>query len=516
MTSRRVYCARSRAFGEASIAAVETTAGTWFFDYWNRLLYVHTSDGTSPTNFFIEACIWLYFTNYQDGTITFNDRLYLNFLTADGISSFSQELKALHEGSFAASSGSVAFINAMQAGGIHFFDKLYRGLTWRNRTVRVLLGGPGFTYADFKPVFTGIVRRRVISDESFGLDLVDSREGIHRDLPINHFWPSEYPGIADADSMKAVPMLYGAITGATPTKIGTNTYKYHDGRCKGTTAVRLNGVTQTAGTHYFDNPGQGIFTFVSTITIADGDIIAVDFEGRMSDDNVSLTNGALVFKDAMNELLGLADADLDLDTIWETKALKTATLAAPLFVTRDSQRFIRDLEVSLGAFTSQDAEGRIGLKALTTTASSSAIHIADHQLFGLEAESGSDDAESYYAVEILYSQDPQAQTWERVKRASAILAAKNGAIKTLTLETFLTTSADAITVGDAILAGLEADKVTFPAGSVAFGVQPGDLIVYSRARFFDEQGTAVDKTLRVLKADKNVATRQTAITAEAV
>ena len=447
--------------------------------------------------------------------VVFNDHHYLPFLTADGVSAFSQELKALHEGSFAASSGSVTFINALQANGLHFFDKLHGELTWINRPIRILLGGPNFTYADFKAVFTGLVARHVCNNENFGVDLVDSREGIHRDLPVNHFWPSEYPGIADADSMKEVPKLYGAITGATPTRIGTNTYKYHDGKCKGTTAVRLNGTTQTAGTHYFDDPAQGIFTFVSTITIADGDIIAVDFEGMMSDDNVLLTNGALIFKDAMNHFLNLTDAALDLDTIWETKALKTAVLAAPLFVTRDSQRFIRDLEVSLGSFTSQDAEGRIGLKALTTTAPSSAIRVSDHQLFGLESEKAR-DALSYSAVEILYAQDPQAQLWERVKRTSVVLAAKYGAVKTLTLETYLTTEADAIVVADAILAGLEAGRVTFPAGSVAFGVQPGDLIIYSRERYFDEQGTAVEKTLRVLKADKDVASRQTMIGAEAV
>ena len=47
----------------ASIAAVETTAGSWYFDYWNRILYVHTSDGSTPTNFHMEAGVWIYITN---------------------------------------------------------------------------------------------------------------------------------------------------------------------------------------------------------------------------------------------------------------------------------------------------------------------------------------------------------------------------------------------------------------------------------------------------------------------
>ena len=496
----------------ASIAAVETTAGSWYFDFYGRVLYVHSSDGSNPVNFHVEACVWVYIGN--QGTIL-NDRNYLPFLRADGVSDLTQELTPLRQGNFATSSGTLGFINALQDGGKHFFDELHLGLTWINRKWRLLLGAPGFAYSDFVPWFTGLIEKHSITDKAADFSLVDPREGIHRDLPINHFWPSEYPGIADADMMKEVPALYGTITGATPTKIGTRIYKYHAGACGGVNAVRRNGTTLTAGTHYFDQPSQGILTFVSTFTIAEGDIIEVDYDGRIAGDNSLITNGAHIFKDLMNRDLEITDSELNLDEIWETMAAKTAVLMVPMFTTQNSQTIIRTLEHSIGAHTIQDAEGRIGIKVLATTAPASAVHVLEHQQWGLTKEITRDDR-TYKTVNVYYSQDPQGQTWSQVTRTSARLGHQYRAAKTLDVYTYLTDEDDAGDLADEFMDTFELEKLKFPAGPNTLLVQAGDPIFYSRTRYFSDQGPAIDRTVRVTKITKSVGARKAQIGAEEI
>lgn len=499
----------------ATITAVETTAGSWYFDFYGRILCVHSSDGTTPASFFVEASLWIYLTNYQDGTIIFNDHNYLNFLRADGVSELTQELTGLHEGNFIISHGTLQFINALQDGGTYFFDKLHSGLTWINRKVRNLIGAPGFTYAQFAPLFTALISRHRIGDESFAVDLVDPREGIHRDLPINHYWQTEYPALADGDQGKEKPWDYGHITGAPVVCLdaAAKKYGYHDGKCKGLVAVRINAVAKTVDVDYFDDPARGILTFVSTLTIADSDIIDVDFDGRMSGDNVLLENGALIFKDICNVALEQEDAELDLDSFWETKAAKTYALKVPLHKTQNSQEVIRTLEHSLGAYTMQDPEGRIGLKVLTSTLPSSAVRVLEHQLFGLTMER-SRDALAYKTVNVFHSPVPGADTWSQVTRTSAVMGYKYRAKKSLDIYTYLSTAEDAGARANEILADLEQDKSEFNASQIMFGVQAGDLIIFTRPRYFDAQGTAVDKTLRVVKVGKSVGTMQTGAGAE--
>jgi hypothetical protein len=48
---------------KTSVATVEATASTYWHDYYNSKLYIHTSNGTDPISFLIEGSFWLYFVN---------------------------------------------------------------------------------------------------------------------------------------------------------------------------------------------------------------------------------------------------------------------------------------------------------------------------------------------------------------------------------------------------------------------------------------------------------------------
>lgn len=184
-----------------------------------------------------------------------------------------------------------------------------------------------------------------------------------------------------------------------------------------------------------------------------------------------------------------------------------------LFRTQNSQEIIRTLEQSIGAHTTQDAEGKIWIKVLATSAPSSAIHVREHQQWGLTKEISRDDR-TYKTVNVYYSQDPQGQSWSRVTRTSSRLGYQYRAAKTLDVCTYLTDADDAGALADELMETLELEKLKFPTGPNALLAQAGDPLVYSRTRYFSDAGPAIDRTVRATKITKSLGARKAQIEAE--
>jgi len=184
-----------------------------------------------------------------------------------------------------------------------------------------------------------------------------------------------------------------------------------------------------------------------------------------------------------------------------------------MFTTKNSQEIIRTLELTLGAYTTQNAEGKIGLRVLPTVAPSNAVHVLEHQQWGLEKVIGREDR-TYKTVNVFYLQDPQGQTWSQVTRTSARLGYQWRAAKTLDVYTYFTAAADAGALADDLMDTLELERLKFPAGPNTLLPQVGDVLVYSRTRFFSAAGPAIDRTIRILKISKSLGSRKAQIEAE--
>lgn len=507
---------------KTSIVTVEATASTFWFDYDNRILYIHTSDDTDPANFLIEGAFWLYFTNGKDKEFTVNGRLnhYLNLLAKEDIPDTTQEIKPYFEGSFSISSGSVSLKNA-KIGGMYYFDRLYKRYTWRNRKLNIKVGGDTFTYMQFEDIFTGLISSVGINDKRILFSLRDSIGRIERSLPVNKYWLSTYPRLEEGKEGTLIPKSFGFIGNIEAVCIDTENkkYKFHDGRVKTVTEAKRStsggDVVLTEDVDFYIDYQRGEITIDRDgVTVDDEDDIILSFWGTVDSADAVIDNGAEVFKYIMNTFANLPNALLDLDSIYEAKYANTVQLAVHLYKEKGLEDIIRTLEHSIKAYSRQDESGKIGLKTAQITALLGARHILDFQIFDFSQEKGVDSL--YKDVGVFYNEDSRAETWTVKTEFDADLFNKYNVEEPLDIITYLKNSADAESLITAILALLDKDFIEFEVPVVLYGRLAGDLIKFSRTRFYDADGTASNITLRILRISKMPASGKTGITAEVV
>lgn len=502
-----------------TINDVESYASTFYFDYDNRKLYIHCSDDGNPSNFLIEGDFWLYITTYQDeaGTITFNGNYYLNLLSKENIPGVTHQINQYFEGTFSVSSGTIAF-NNRKFGKEYYFDKRYTRYTWRNRPIILKAGTIGFSYSDYVEIFTALIDNANCNDRLFTCDLIDAREGISRTLPINKLWKTDFPLMDDSLEGTPIPKLWGTKTGGFSYCIDATNKKYifHDGRVKAVTAVKENGITTlTEDADYYVDLQNGIITFDRDgFTIDEGDYFTVDFQGSVNSADELITNGAEIFKDILNEFLGLEVPELDHDSIYETKYAKTQTLELYLYKETESDEVIRNIEHSLEAYSRQDGKGRIGLQVSQTTVPSSVKYIENHHIF--EHEQNKNRESLYKTVNVFYKENPQTEEWSVVTRSTNPIDWKYRIKRPLDIYTYLSTKSDAESLASSIITLFDRDIITDTVAMIVYGNLAGDLIKYSRDRFCSNAGTANELTLRLLSVQKNLSAGTAMITAERV
>jgi hypothetical protein len=499
----------------ASAAAVDAAAGTWYFAPYAGMAYIHPTGSDAPANYTFTGSLWLYFTNWQDGSTIFNEKLYLPLVAADGIPDISQEITRYFEGNFVISSGSISLINGRIAGQ-HYFDRRSARYYWINRKVRVLAGGAGFAYTDFQVINTGIISATSITDQRFTVDLRDFRDGLHRNLPVGKYDLGTFPKLDPNAVDRPRPYGYGTITNAVPTCIDTvnRIFEFHAGRIKSVTQVTKNGVALTVNTDYFVDYANGRIILGRAMTYSDNDVILVDFHGAVDSADAEVTNGAEVFRHICLTHLGLTDDDLDLDSIYDTRTAITTSLAVYLYKDQSSQEIIRRLERSLRASSYQDAQGRLGLRAAVTTAPSDIRYIPNAHVFDLSVAK---DKESLYSeVNVYYAEDPKTDTMARALRSYPAATYRLGINRSLDVDTYLTSAADAEAMGVAITALIDKPIVSFTVSRVLFSAMPGELVYLTRDRYFGSSGTAANLLLRILSIGKSYSAGRTEITAEVV
>jgi hypothetical protein len=498
---------------KTSIADVESTASSFYSDFFGRKFYVHTSGGDSPINYLIEGAFWLYFTNYSPGAspTVFNEKNYLPLLEKADIPDACQEISPLFEGNFSIASGSITIKNA-KIGGEYYWDKRYARYTFENRKVRVLAGGPGFAYADFEAIFPAFIDALSISDQAITFDLKDFRGGLSRDLPINHLWKTDYPELSDNENGKVIPLGIGALTNLVPICINATNrrYKLRDGRIKSVAAVKQNGVTLTGGTDYYIDYQRGIITLSRSLVFDNADVVTVDFDGLCNLAGELLSNGADLFIWICQNLLNLSLTELDLDSIYKTKYDRTAALASPFHRQIKSDEVFRTLEHSCLAYTYQDSQGRLGFRTLDTIPVSDVRYVRNCEIFEFSRNRGNESV--FRGVNVWYNEDPQHDNnWAGVTATDNQALWKKQASEILDIYTWLTTQADAEAVATALKNDLQKDYINFSVHTLLFGCMAGDLIYFSRDRFPSASGSANKILLRIMSIQKQISAGKTII-----
>lgn len=505
---------------KTSIAEVEASASSFYFDYDNQKLYCHSSEGTDPDNFLIQGAFWLYFTNSEEAT-EFNSHHYEPFLSSDDIPDISQEIKPYYEHTFSISAGSVSINNPKMGDGSFYFDKRYAKYIWRNRKLVLMIGGEDFTYSQFKKMVTGIINEVSCNDKKISFSLIDSRIDTDRQVVLNKYTIADYPNLEDGKEDTFIPKFWGLHTGIVPARIDTvnNKYKLHDGRIKEVDAVRKNtktGTPLTKDTDYFIDYQRGIIEFAEAYSIGDEDIIYVDFRGFVNSADELIENGADIYKDILNNQYGLSNTELDHDSIYGTKYDNEKNLSVPVYKEESFDDIIRTIEHSMKAFSCVDEQGRQGFKTLASSAPSNARDIRNfHILKGsYHQEKGLDSI--FKTVNVYYAEDIHTEEWQLKSKTDDDIYNKFKKEKLLDIYTYFSDSNNAETLVTDIWNFLNKDFANFTVKTVLYGLFPGDFIIFSRDRFYNTSGTASEISLRIISISQQPSAGRTQITAEVI
>jgi len=514
---------------QTSIVTVEANAESFWFDYDNRILYIHTTGGANPNTFdLIEGAFWLYFSTHKDKEFTANGRVqhFLPLLTKEDIPDITQEIKPYFEGSFGLGSGSIAFKNA-EIMGEHFFDKKFAAYTWINNKVILKAGKNTFTYAQFKEIFTGYIESKGCSDTKITFQLRDIRQDMEQKLVLNRYTEEDFVSPEDESVGEPIPVCFGYKGKVAPVCIdwaveegSSRKYNYHDGRSWATAVgegvkVYKNTVelTEGYGEDYYVDYKRSIITFKRD-SLDEEDIIEVSFMGKVNSANEPIKNHAEIFKYIMNTYRGLANSRLNLDSIYEAKYANTDELSVFLYNDTPYDEIIRNIEHSGRSFTFQDEFGKLGIRPQQTVVASNVKYIVSSHIF--DHSQNKNRSSLFWKANVHYNENPQSQKWKIETAIKNEIYWKYDITKELDISTYFDENVSAESLAASILNLLNKEQVEDELPMLLFDVKAGDLIKFSRTRFYDSDGTASEITLRVIKISKSPASGKTSITAEVV
>jgi fibronectin type 3 domain-containing protein len=489
---------------KSSTTAVEAAAGSFYCDYYNRKLYVHSISGADPADFLYIATFTLYFTTYQDGTAVFNNHLYLPLNPGDGVPGCGAQLSPKWEGGLTINAGALALVNPWLKKK-WTFDQAFSRYLWTNARVKVLAGGDGFTYSQFSPWATGTITEDYeLIDERFNFPLRDTRDALAGlMLPLSFYTPADFPLADTSIHSTRRPFAFGVVVGAIPRCIDLTSriYEFHAGRCKSVEAVYKNDVALSAGTDYFIDYQRGRITLARGLDFQTSDKITVDFTGAVDDMDTAIKNGGLMFLYGLQNFAGLGLAEINLDTIYETAEGSSVDLAFYLFSDKSFGDFTARIERSILAFSYQDGQGRIGLKTTPATAPSNVIYVGEQYVTAFSMKGGKDSR--YREIQVCYNESQGTEKFQYACATLNTMTWKYGVQGTLDVETALTNLADAETLRASIIAALDRPEIDMTIKRILYPAEIGDVFYLTRGRYFSTAGTAANVQLRITGLDKS-------------
>jgi len=247
------------------------------------------------------------------------------------------------------------------------------------------------------------------------------------------------------------------------------------------------------------------------ITVQKRDIIKVSCKGLVNSADEAIDNGAEIFKYLMNNHKGIQDSGLDLDSIYATKSAKPNVLALPIESEPSFDEIVRTIEHSMEAYTFQDEFGRLGIKPQQTTVASNAKYIISNHIFNHSQDK--DRSTLFWKVNVYYNKDYD-DNWEVKTTTENEIYWMYKITKKLDIYTYFTSPSHAADLAASVLNLLNKEQIEDELSMLLFDVMPGDLIKFSRTRFYDLDGAASEITLRVLRISKSPTSGRTSITAE--
>ncbi|GAH89237.1 unnamed protein product, partial [marine sediment metagenome] len=241
-----------------------------------------------------------------------------------------------------------------------------------------------------------------------------------------------------------------------------------------------------------------IITFnQAAVTILEEDIIEISVFGYEDSAGDLIDNGAEIFIDLMVDHLGKALADLDLDSIYETKRWNKDPISLPVDKDISFEEIFRTLEQTVRAYLGTDKNNKIGLKYFEEIPPSDSVYIRDHQI--KDYSENKDHKTLYKTINVKYNENLQTQEWEEKSASDNNIERKFGINTPKDIFVYSLAPYHAEELAYQILDLVNKPDINFTIPGLIYGKKPGDIVKLSRDRFFNLAGSADEISFRLLK-----------------
>jgi len=436
---------------QASIAAVDANAGSYWHDTANGLFYIHAPDNGSPNHHTVIVYFWVYFATKG---IVLDGRYYEPYIASDGIPAITQETQQIHWGASQISSGSVKMINSRG-----FFDQITKRWIWNNKDIRLLLGGDALPYSEYTSIFAGRIMQATFTKTSFTLDIESKAFALLRSLPINSYWKSTWPNLESAAEGKAIPYFWGVydVTQAPlctciNTAYAATTYQFKICDC---TYHAIRSITQAyvdygAGAgwqtiaHGNEDLTNGTFTINAASFVVGTSKVKAALEGYHVG-GVLIEGAPEIAEDILLNQCGYAAADLNAASFIASKAISDCALNVPVESVASALTIIETICQSDLAFFDEDGAGLLRYRTWEPSTIGTLPVLAKEDILA-EPEIIEDSSQLYWKVKAGYSYQCAAATCLYTESSNDESKYKYGRDDYLTINTYHRTKAGADTI----------------------------------------------------------------------
>jgi hypothetical protein len=323
----------------ASIAEVEATELSFFYNAATRDLYVYIQDGERPSLHLLVIGV-VYGAANRD--IKINNTHYEARL--ESAPAITQTRDAMFWGCVVTGGGGTFVLNNRPAPGQAAgpFDTIGENIYIFNSYARMLVGLVGDAYTDFKQVMAAYVDKLSVNDEKCTVVMSDPRAKMNRKLPLSVFDKTEYPDLADGSIGTGISIGYGVMkkvpvvctNEAKAPAPATYNFKLFDSGVgsphplgiKAITTVYVEGVVKAAAA---TDLVEATFTLAAA-NYSPGDEVLVDCSGYVDAAGDLIENAIDVLQDILVTWLGYAYIPAVFNVLaWD--ALRVMTPAVALF-----------------------------------------------------------------------------------------------------------------------------------------------------------------------------------------
>jgi len=490
---------------KTSIAACQGSAGSYFYDFWAQRLYIHLTDGGDPGEHTVDgvytySVVAYFILCFANGQYTGADCIdyipegctypvfYEPWLNENSIESLSASVADHYSSAMEVQFGSLSLINAA------WWYDVRKTYLWNNKDIKIKVGSLGDAYVDFETIFIGKIRGPRITDEGAVFDLVDSRVGRLRSLPIFRYNLTDYPNLDQTALDRPVPVLFGQVENITPVCIDTTTFQYVIGRqsfggvaygYQSLDAVYKAGILLTVGVDYTVIATNNIFTLLvdpgdAEITcdakgVKDGFDMSTGLRDSTYSENVA--DHLFFILHVLNEI---PITKIDLASFAELKAARTQKVVLYLDTdtpTLDINRLFQQstiyhfLPLLNGTFAAR-------YYRRTVPAGTMELHYYDYDGFALFYQ----PENVYRDIIIKYDKDPTTGIFKTVSVSNSAVQWKHDERQQIEIETALRDTAEAESVRTFYVALLNApgDKLDTTISLVGRNLLPTDKLIVSR------------------------------------